>query len=190
MRGIIFERQARSRRERTWFLSIFAQDAVMGWSAEGAWLLRFLRIFFLCHVGLLKYFALSSNGPFLFWSPFHRLFVGWIEANFRRHSKGFFSNSCHQKSGHVVLYPFLEIAQRFFLSVVVSNEFSFDLTPSKSVDRTWTWHFVILISVNRTPHEDVSIVPDKQKIVSFLDKMKIEDHLYHYPWLNFLTKMK
>ena len=114
MRGIIFERQARSRRERTWFLSIFAQDAVMGWSAEGAWLLRFLRIFFLCQVGLLKYFALSSNGPFLFWSPFHRLFVGWIEANFRRHSKGFFSNSCHQKSGHVVLYPFLEIAQRFF----------------------------------------------------------------------------
>ena len=50
--------------------------------------------------------------------------------------KDFFSNSCHQKSGHVVLYPFLEIAQRFFLSVVVSTEFSFDLTPSKSVDRT------------------------------------------------------
>ena len=85
----IWEAGKEQGRERTWFLSIFAQDAVMGWS-EGAWLLRFLRIFFLCQVGLLKYFALSSNGPFLFWSPFHRLFVGWIEANFRRHSKDFF----------------------------------------------------------------------------------------------------
>ena len=117
----IWEAGKEQERENLIFINFCARRS-NGLVREGGMTFAFLRIFFLCQVVPLKYFALSSNGPFLFWSPFHRLFVGWIEANFRRHSKGFFSNSCHQKSGHAVLYPFLEIAQRFFhLSVVVKR---------------------------------------------------------------------